>query len=86
MSNSELPVYATLDCKQFSTHVLQVCMNRPEVGNALNTQMAVDFGVRQQLRQRFSICSWLYRRKRGFSACFRAMGFDIGCHGLVGHA
>ena len=42
MSNSELPVYATLDCKQVSTHVLQVCMNRPEVGNALNTQMAVD--------------------------------------------
>ena len=42
MSNSELPVYTTLDCKQVSAHVLQVCMNRPEVGNALNTQMALD--------------------------------------------
>ena len=42
MSNSELPVYNTLECKQASTHVLQVCMNRPEVGNALNTQMALD--------------------------------------------
>jgi enoyl-CoA hydratase/carnithine racemase len=42
MSKSELPVYTTLDCKQVSAHVLQVCMNRPEVGNALNTQMALD--------------------------------------------
>lgn len=42
MSNSELPVYATLDCQFVSQHVLQVCMNRPAVGNALNTQMAVD--------------------------------------------
>ncbi len=39
MSHSEVPVYTTLDCKQVSTHVLQVCMNRPEVSNALNTQM-----------------------------------------------
>ena len=42
MSNSELPIYTTLDCKQVSPNVLQVGMNRPEVGNALNTQMALD--------------------------------------------
>lgn len=42
MPNFELPVYTTLECQLVSPHVLQVCMNRPEVGNALNTQMAVD--------------------------------------------
>ena len=42
MSNFELPVYTTLEHKLVSPHVLQVCMNRPQVGNALNTQMAVD--------------------------------------------
>ena len=42
MTHPELPVYTTLDCKRVSDHVLQVTLNRPEVGNALNTQMAVD--------------------------------------------
>ncbi len=42
VTNSELPLYTTLDCKQVSNNVLQVCMNRPAVGNALNTQMALD--------------------------------------------
>ena len=42
MPTSTLPVYTTLDCTRVSDHVLQVCLNRPEVGNALNTQMAVE--------------------------------------------
>ena len=42
MSHAALPTYATLDGTLVSDHVLQVCLNRPEVGNALNTQMGVD--------------------------------------------
>jgi enoyl-CoA hydratase/carnithine racemase len=42
MTTTGLPVYTTLECTDVSVHVLQVCLNRPEVGNALNTQMAVD--------------------------------------------
>lgn len=42
MTNSKFPAYTTLEFKQVSTNVLQVCLNRPEVGNALNTQMALD--------------------------------------------
>ena len=42
MTSFALPHYTTLACTQVSDPVLQVCLNRPEVGNALNTQMAVD--------------------------------------------
>ena len=42
MSQLTLPRYATLDCTAVAPHVLQVCLNRPEVGNALNTQMGMD--------------------------------------------
>jgi enoyl-CoA hydratase/carnithine racemase len=42
MSGNTLPNYTTLTCNHASEHVLQVCLNRPEVGNALNTQMALD--------------------------------------------
>ena len=34
--------FQTLQCTAIDAHVLKVCLNRPEVGNALNTQMAVE--------------------------------------------
>ena len=37
-----LPAYATLRTETVEPHVLQVTLNRPEVGNALNTQMGHD--------------------------------------------
>lgn len=37
-----LPTYETLLTHMAVPHVLQVTLNRPEVGNALNTQMGVD--------------------------------------------
>lgn len=36
------PSYATLRTETIEPHVLQVTLNRPEVGNALNTQMGHD--------------------------------------------
>jgi enoyl-CoA hydratase/carnithine racemase len=42
MNHPSLPIYTTLDCTEVTEHVLQICLNRPEVGNALNTQMAVE--------------------------------------------
>lgn len=36
------PHYATVETRQEGEHVLVVTLNRPEVGNALNTQMARD--------------------------------------------
>jgi enoyl-CoA hydratase/carnithine racemase len=36
------PSYATLRTEMVEPHVLQVTLNRPEVGNALNTQMGHD--------------------------------------------
>jgi enoyl-CoA hydratase/carnithine racemase len=42
MSVATFPTYATLDCATVGPHVLQVCLNRPAVGNALNTQMGMD--------------------------------------------
>lgn len=36
------PAYATLRTETVEPHVLQVTLNRPEVGNALNTQMGHD--------------------------------------------
>lgn len=41
MSNS-LTHFETLVCETVSKHVLQVTLNRPEVGNAINTQMGRD--------------------------------------------
>lgn len=37
-----LPDYQTLDIRPDSEHVLQVALNRPETGNAINTQMGHD--------------------------------------------
>jgi enoyl-CoA hydratase/carnithine racemase len=37
-----LPTYSTLLTQRVEPHVLQVTLNRPEVGNALNTQMGRD--------------------------------------------
>jgi enoyl-CoA hydratase/carnithine racemase len=43
MTQSSLPAfYSTLEIQRVSSHVLQVTLNRPEVGNALNTQMGRD--------------------------------------------
>ena len=39
----ELPSYATLKTAMAEAHVLVVTLNRPEVGNAINTQMGHDF-------------------------------------------
>ena len=38
-----LPSYATLLTEMVEPHVLLITLNRPEVGNALNTQMGRDF-------------------------------------------
>ncbi len=38
----ELPSYATLKTEMAEAHVLVVTLNRPEVGNAINTQMGHD--------------------------------------------
>ena len=38
-----LPAYATLDTRMAEPHVLVVTLNRPEVANAINTQMGRDF-------------------------------------------
>ncbi len=38
-----LPTYATLKTEMAAPHVLLVTMNRPEVANALNTQMGRDY-------------------------------------------
>ena len=38
----ELPRYETLRTEIAEPHLLMVTMNRPEVGNALNTQMGRD--------------------------------------------
>jgi enoyl-CoA hydratase len=37
-----LPAYETLSSSMASAHVLQVTLNRPQVGNAINTQMGHD--------------------------------------------
>ncbi|HEX7749495.1 MAG TPA: enoyl-CoA hydratase-related protein [Bordetella sp.] len=37
-----LPAYQTLDIRLDGEHVLQVALNRPEAGNAINTQMGHD--------------------------------------------
>jgi enoyl-CoA hydratase/carnithine racemase len=34
--------YETVSCTKAAPHVLQVTLNRPQVGNALNTQMGRD--------------------------------------------
>ncbi|MBI5908820.1 MAG: enoyl-CoA hydratase/isomerase family protein [Betaproteobacteria bacterium] len=39
----ELPNYATLKTEMAEPHVLVVTLNRPDVGNAINTQMGRDF-------------------------------------------
>jgi len=39
----QLPDYATLKTEMDEPHVLVVTLNRPEVGNAINTQMGRDF-------------------------------------------
>jgi enoyl-CoA hydratase/carnithine racemase len=39
----ELPSYATLKTEVAAQHVLLVTLNRPEIANALNTQMGRDF-------------------------------------------
>src|SRR5450756_518326 len=39
----ELPNYQTLKTEMAEPHVLVVTLNRPEVGNAINTQMGRDF-------------------------------------------
>lgn len=38
-----LPAYETLKLERFDEHVLVVMLNRPEVANAINTQMGIDF-------------------------------------------
>ncbi len=43
LPTSTLPDYATLKTEIAAPHVLLVTMNRPEVANALNTQMGRDF-------------------------------------------
>ena len=39
---TDLPDYTTIAAAMTAPHVLQLTLNRPEVGNALNTQMARD--------------------------------------------
>lgn len=41
-ASSGFPDYETVATQMFGAHVLQVTLNRPQVGNALNTQMAHD--------------------------------------------
>ncbi|MFW8566806.1 enoyl-CoA hydratase/isomerase family protein [Orrella sp. 11846] len=38
----ELPDYETIDATMVEPHVLKVTLNRPEAGNAINTQMGLD--------------------------------------------
>ena len=38
-----LPAYETLLTQMVDSHVLLITLNRPHVGNALNTQMGADF-------------------------------------------
>lgn len=39
---STLPQYETIACEMVDTHVLKVILNRPAVGNSINTQMGHD--------------------------------------------
>ena len=42
MSLSELGSFETLSCEAVAPHVLRVTLQRPEVGNAINTRMGMD--------------------------------------------
>jgi enoyl-CoA hydratase/carnithine racemase len=42
----DLPNYATLKTEMAEPHVLVVTLNRPEVGNAINTQMELKTAYR----------------------------------------
>ena len=37
-----LPSFETLHCEEVAAHVLMVTLNRPQVGNAINTQMGCE--------------------------------------------
>ena len=39
---STLPQYETIACEMVDKHVLKVLLNRPAVGNSINTQMGHD--------------------------------------------
>lgn len=40
--STDLPAFDTLHCEAVAPHVLMVTLNRPQVGNAINTQMGKD--------------------------------------------